>query len=98
VLVEPPIATSSIRALSNASTVAMSRGLNVVFDELEDGAGGAVVERLAFLRHGEDGAVAGNAMPSASHRQFIELAVNMPETRAAGRTTRFVRACSTAPP
>ena len=97
VLVEPPMATSSMRALSKASTVAMSRGLRSRSTSLTIGAGGAVVEGLALLRDGEDGAVAGQrhaeGLAEAVHRVGREHARS--RSRRWGR--RSVRASSTAP-
>ncbi len=80
VLVEPPIAMSSARALSNASCVDDVAGLEVLPDQLRSAG-----RRLAVESRSRFGSTArivpfpGSAMPSASHRQFIVLAVNMPE-------------------
>jgi hypothetical protein len=73
-------------ALSKAARVAISRGSSrgrakpgEVAGHRDDPACGALVERLAVGRGGQDRPVAGQAMPSASARQFMLLAVNIPE-------------------
>ena len=77
--VEPPIATSSATALSIDRAVTMSRKVLPVFTS-------SISRRAARLasswRSGEVARIEplpGSARPIASHRQFIELAVNMPE-------------------
>ena len=83
VLVEPPIAMSSTNALSIASAVTMSRGLRSRSIRLSSCRGAAPALRADHpARPGSTARIVplpGRAMPSASHRQFIELAVNMPE-------------------
>jgi hypothetical protein len=86
VLVEPPIATSSAIAFSNALRVAIERGsadasssryhrvassITVVPARSNSARRAACVARVEPLP--------GSARPSASVRQFIELAVNIPE-------------------
>ena len=86
VLVEPPMAMSSVIAFSNAAKLAIVAGedggivgLVVAAGDFDDLAAGLEEQLLAVGVGGDDGAVAGKARPSASARQFMELAVNMPE-------------------
>ncbi len=79
VLVLPPMATSRAKAFSNALGVRMSLGRMFLLHEIDDPparfgeqfiAPGSVARMLPLP---------GSARPSASHRQFMLLAVNMPE-------------------
>ena len=80
VLVEPPMAMSRAKALSKASRVTISRGRDVRCDQVEDAArrpGGPGL-RVRGSRARAD-AVVGQRQPERFHRQFMLLAVNMPE-------------------
>ena len=86
-LVEPPIAMSSAIAFSKAARVAMLRGRTVVvvllvvpLGDLDDRRGRPFsysALRAVWVASTEP--LPGSARPIASVRQFIELAVNMPE-------------------
>ena len=87
VLVEPPIATSRATAFSNAARVAIARGSTessslvvVALGQVDDRARrprSNSALRAAWVASVEP--LPGRARPIASVRQFIELAVNMPE-------------------
>ena len=86
VLVEPPIAMSSDMAFSKASKLAMPRGRAVASScsyqrrarsTISQPASTNSLRRSAWVASSEP--LPGRARPSASVRQFIELAVNMPE-------------------
>lgn len=86
VLVEPPIAISSVIAFSNASNVAMPRGRAVGSSPPYQRWHSSTATRPARKNNCSRSAwvattvpLPGSDRPSASVRQFIELAVNMPE-------------------
>ena len=86
VLVEPPMAMSSVMAFSNASKVAMPRGSAVAssswYQRLHSSTATRPAARNSSLRSAWVATMVplpGSDRPSASVRQFIELAVNMPE-------------------
>ena len=71
---------STRRALVNAAVVMMSRGRRSFAQQLHDLHAG-LLGQAACARRRRPGSVPlpGRPMPMASVRQFIELAVNMPE-------------------
>jgi hypothetical protein len=86
VLVEPPIATSSATAFSNALREAIERGRTeassfsyhcLAMSTTSRPARSKSARRAAWVARVEP--LPGRARPIASVRQFIELAVNMPE-------------------
>ena len=86
VLVEPPIATSSAIAFSKAARVAMLRGSAEASSSRYQRVARSITVRPACSNSARRAAcvarvepLPGSARPSASVRQFIELAVNMPE-------------------
>ena len=87
VFVLPPIAMSRTIELSIDSAVTISRGnrpwpgaLAVeVADHRDDPLGGRRKSRFRSALVARSVPLVGRAMPSASHRQFMLLAVNMPE-------------------
>jgi hypothetical protein len=86
VLVEPPMAMSRLMAFSNASKVAMPRAaggfvvlLIIALGQIDDQVPGLEEQRLAVGMGGERRAVARQRQAQGLGRQFMELAVNMPE-------------------
>ena len=79
VLVEPPMAMSRTKAFSKAARVRMSQGRMFLATRL------MMAAPAAWKSRSRAGSVArmvplpGRARPRASQRQFMELAVNMPE-------------------
>ena len=107
VLVEPPMATSSAIAFSNASRVAIERGSADASSSWYQRCANATTVRPASRNSSRRAAcvasvepLPGSASPSASVRQFIELAVNIPEQEPqvgqALRSTSVSPASSTA--
>ena len=80
VFVEPPIATSSANALSMLFSVMRSFGSGPPALAISTARRAAALQ--SSLRSGATAGIVplpGSARPIASQRQFIELAVNMPE-------------------
>ena len=107
VLVEPPIATSRAIAFSNASRVAIERGSADASSSPYQRCASSITVRPASGNSSRRAAwvasvepLPGRASPSASVRQFIEFAVNMPEHEPqvgqAERSTSVSPASSTA--
>ena len=78
-MVEAPIAISTVSAFLNACAVIMSRGRMFLSSSFITAS--PVSLASASLCEYTAGMVPlpGSAIPSASHRQFIEFAVNIPE-------------------
>ena len=86
VLVEPPIAMSSVIAFSNALKLAIERGSALASPSSYQRRARSTMRWPASTNRRRRSAwvatsvpLPGSARPSASIRQFIELAVNMPE-------------------
>jgi hypothetical protein len=86
VFVEPPIATSSAIAFSNASLVAIARGSADASSPSYQRSASSMTVRPAAWNSSQRAAwvasvepLPGSARPRASVRQFIEFAVNIPE-------------------
>ena len=103
VLVEPPMAMSSVIAFSNASKLGDGARqhrrvvlLVVAARQVDDETAGFDEQSLAVGVGGERCVpLPGSARPSASVRQFIELAVNMPEHEPqVGQAERSITATS----
>ena len=93
VLVEPPIAISSIRALSIDLRLMISSGLMSFLTSSTICLPTALYRSCRFGSTARIVPLPGRAMPIASARQFIELAVNMPEQlpqRGAARAFELV--------
>ena len=78
-LVEQPRAMSTRRALVNAAEVMTSRGRRFFASTFMICMPPSLARRVRAAATAGIVPLPGRAMPMASHRQFIEFAVNMPE-------------------
>ena len=105
VLVDPPMAMSSAMAFSKAALVAMERGSTEASSRPYQASHMATIRSAARSNRASRAAwvattvpLPGRARPRASFRQFIELAVNIPEQLPqVGQALRSTAATSSSP-